>query len=183
MINRLTAFFGGDDCQLQIFLEALKEYEGAILFISHDRYFMDQLAAKVLELKDGNLTMYLSNYTEYLAKITQQTLAVPSSGPAEETVSFKSKDRKRMEAEQRQQQSKWKKEVIKPLEELESFISQKEQRMAEIEKVLADNATYTEKDRFHLHLSEYQKLKAELQEAYAKWEKLQKRKEELSRRG
>lgn len=166
----------------QIFLDALKEYEGAILFISHDRYFMDQLAAKVLELKDGKLTLYLGSYSEYLAKVTQQQTPIAQrSGPAEESSSYKSKDRKRIEAEQRKQQSKWKKEVLKPLEDLEITIAQKEQRLAEIEKVLADNETYADRDRFHAHLSEHKKLKTELEAAYRQWEQLQKRKEEFSR--
>lgn len=160
----------------QIFLDALKEYQGAILFISHDRYFMDQLAEKVLELRDGRLTLYLGTYSEYLTKVNQPQ--APASSAAAPTVStHKSKDRKRMEAEQRQQQSKLKKEVLVPLQELETVIAQKEQRMAEIEKALEDNKTYSEKDRFNTHLSEYQKLKTDLEDAYKKWEALQKKKE------
>ena len=55
----------------EILLHALQNYQGAILFISHDRYFMDHLAEKIIELKDGVLTEYLGNYSEYLKKITE----------------------------------------------------------------------------------------------------------------
>lgn len=48
--------------------ESLQEFEGTLLFVSHDRYFVNKLAEKVAELKDGKLTMYLGNYDYYTEK-------------------------------------------------------------------------------------------------------------------
>ena len=48
--------------------EALSQYEGAIMTVSHDRWFLDQVVNWVLELKDGNLKMYRGNYSEYVAR-------------------------------------------------------------------------------------------------------------------
>src|SRR5581483_8564810 len=45
--------------------ESLEEYDGTLLMISHDRYFLDNVATRIVELEDGKLTEYLGNYTYY----------------------------------------------------------------------------------------------------------------------
>ena len=47
---------------------SLSEYKGNILFVSHDRYFIDKIANKILELKDKKLKIYNGNYTDYKKK-------------------------------------------------------------------------------------------------------------------
>ena len=49
--------------------EALKEYKGTIIFISHDRYFINKIATKIYEIKDNNVTLYLGNYDYYKEKV------------------------------------------------------------------------------------------------------------------
>ena len=49
--------------------EAIKEYPGTVLFVSHDRYFINNLAERIVELKDGKIFSYVGNYDEYLNKI------------------------------------------------------------------------------------------------------------------
>src|SRR5262249_9991407 len=82
----------------RILLEALQAYEGAVLFISHDRYFMDQLSQKVLELKDGQLTTFLGNYSYYLGKITEPIAPPPEPEAEKPDQYYKSKEQKRLEA-------------------------------------------------------------------------------------
>ncbi len=153
----------------EILLEALKDYEGTILFISHDRYFMDQLARKVFELKDGKLTVFLSNYSDYLRKISENPAQAQQKT---EATYHKSKEQKRLDAEMRQEQAKWKKEVLEPLARVESAIAQKEERLQELEKALADNDVYTRQDQFHQLLKEYQEIKSSLELHYKTWENL-----------
>ena len=50
----------------EVLEEALHEFEGAILTISHDRYFLDRVVDRVVELRDGDLHGYLGGYTDYL---------------------------------------------------------------------------------------------------------------------
>ena len=47
--------------------QALEDFDGALLTISHDRYFLDKAVDEVIELKDGRLTRYMGGYTDYLA--------------------------------------------------------------------------------------------------------------------
>jgi len=164
----------------EILLQALLDYEGTILFISHDRYFMDQLSQKVLELKDGVLTAYLGNYSEYFARVSAPPAPSPGATKVEqqESTFYKSKEQKKAEAQQRQQQSKMRKEVILPLQELEKKIAQNEARMRELETQLADDRIYSEKDRYHGFINEYQSLKKTLEANYAQWEELQRKKEQ-----
>lgn len=56
---------------VEVLEEVLSEFEGTILTITHDRYFLDQIADQIIELKDGALTTYLGGYTDYLARVTR----------------------------------------------------------------------------------------------------------------
>jgi len=49
-----------------VLLTALQEYTGTVVFVSHDRYFIDRLATRVFEIEDGQVTVYLGNYEDYL---------------------------------------------------------------------------------------------------------------------
>ena len=49
-----------------VLLEALQEYSGTLVFVSHDRYFIDKLATRVFEIADGSISAYPGNYEDYL---------------------------------------------------------------------------------------------------------------------
>jgi ATP-binding cassette, subfamily F, member 3 len=167
-----------DMASKEILLEALQEYKGAILFIAHDRYFMDQLARRVLELKEGILTSYPGNYSEYIVKTSEAAPVVEESVQAPTPVYHKSREQKKLEAEQRGKLTRFNKEVMEPLSRLEQSISAKEAELSELEKVLADNRIYLD-NRQQDYIKKYEQLKRSLESEYSKWEELQKRKEEV----
>jgi ATP-binding cassette, subfamily F, member 3 len=167
-----------DMASKEILLEALQEYTGSILFIAHDRYFMDQLATRVLELKDGVLTPYLGNYSEYILKISQTT--VPAEIPRQGAVvsHHKSREQKKMEAEERNRLARLKKDILEPLGALETAIHAKENEIRELEQILADSKIYS--DRRHTeYIHRYEALKKALDLDYKQWEELQRRKQEV----
>lgn len=164
----------------EILLQALQDYEGTVLFISHDRYFMDQLGQKVLELKDGVLTPYLCTYSEYLEKTAGEKVAAKIDKPAaavQEQGYYKSKEQKKLEARQRQEQSRLKKDILQPLQELEAKIAKDEKRMKELEQILADDRTYADNQRSFELIREYENLKHSMEQNLERWEMLQKKKE------
>ncbi|MGH9856358.1 MAG: ATP-binding cassette domain-containing protein, partial [Acidobacteriota bacterium] len=168
-----------DMASKEILLEALQEYTGTILFIAHDRYFMDQLATRVLELKEGVLTSYLGNYSEYILKISQ-TLAAPETPrePGAVASHHKSREQKKLEAEQRNRLARLKKDILEPLGILETSIHAKEHEIRELEQILADSNIYT--DRRHTeYIHRYEALKKALDLDYKQWEELQRRKQEV----
>ena len=170
-----------DMASKEILLEALQEYKGTILFIAHDRYFMDQLATRVLELKDGALTSYIGNYSEYIAKITEPS-AAPEIPKLEPATHHKTREQKKREAEERNRLSRLKKEVMEPLAKLEETIQRKEAELRDLEQALADNSIYTgHKQQEYIH--RYEALRKTLDHDYAEWENLQKRKQEVEAAG
>ena len=54
--------------------EAIEDFDGTLLFVSHDRYFINKFADKTIEFKDGKVTTYLGNYDDYKAKISKVIL-------------------------------------------------------------------------------------------------------------
>lgn len=56
----------------EVLEEALEDYDGSLLMISHDRYFLDNVATRIVELQDGQLTEYLGNYTYYVEEKARQ---------------------------------------------------------------------------------------------------------------
>ena len=56
-----------DISSMEVLEQALEDFEGAILTISHDRYFLDQTVDRVVELKNGSLRSYPGGYTDYLS--------------------------------------------------------------------------------------------------------------------
>jgi ATP-binding cassette, subfamily F, member 3 len=159
-----------DMASKEILLEALQEYSGAILFIAHDRYFMDQLAQRILELKDGKLTSYPGNYSDYVRKISEVDSAVaPAPDPVQH---HKNREQKKREAEERNQLSKLKKQVLEPLAKIEESIGLKEAEISTLEKMLADDRIYAQ-NKHHEYLQKYEQLKLSLEADYRKWEELQ----------
>jgi ATP-binding cassette subfamily F protein 3 len=62
--------------------EALRQYEGAVVIVSHDRYFLDAIATRVVEVKDGQLISFPGGYGDYLERKRQEELAAAASSPA-----------------------------------------------------------------------------------------------------
>src|SRR6516225_9794434 len=71
-----------------VLLTALKEYSGTVVFVSHDRYFIDRLATRIFEIEDGHVTVYPGNYEDYLwRKAGGGQVPAPLDGePAPETL-------------------------------------------------------------------------------------------------
>ena len=64
-------------------LDALAAYSGTVIFVSHDRYFIDRLATRVLEIENGKVTAYEDNYEDYLRR--KEAQAAPQPAPEPET--------------------------------------------------------------------------------------------------
>jgi ATP-binding cassette subfamily F protein 3 len=154
--------------------QALTHYEGTLLLISHDRYFLDKIVGRIIELEGGRLTEYLGNYSDYLAKRKTGPSESPGTEPEERSqpTGRKTKDQKRWEAEARQAISGERNRLEKAIEETENAIENLEVRQKEIENELALPETYRETKRVVLLKTEYAQLKKDLENSYAKWEEM-----------
>ena len=161
---------------------ALKDYDGTLIIISHDRYFLDKLVNRVIEVKNHQLTEYEGNYSDYLrlrelkSVDKNRTLEIKKMS---KNSSKKNKEQKRLEAKARQAISKERNILQKEINFLESKINELENRKTELEKILADPATYKQGIFAANSQIEFKEIQKELEECYYKWEKNQFELEEL----
>lgn len=151
----------------EILENALKNYTGTILYVSHDRYFINQTATRILDLHDGVITSYIGNYDYYIEQQLVSTARAEEKASVVREETENKKDWKRSKEEQakeRKRQNDLKKTESR-IEELENLISSLDEEMA-----LPENATSAAK------LSELAKQQAkaneELEQLYEIWEKL-----------
>ena len=115
----------------EILEQALIGYEGTVLYISHDRYFINKTADKVLELTSEGVTSYLGNYDYYIEKKNKQDTFPPSESP-ENTKTSQTKEewllQKELQAQQRKKESEIAK-VEKEIEELEKELQQLDEKL------------------------------------------------------
>ena len=179
----------------EILEEALDQFEGTMLFISHDRYFINRIATKVVEVRDGRLWEFAGDYDYYLEKRAesgeswqQATQRVPGGRQqAEErteprapsVVSKKlpaakprSKEERRVEAEARQQKSRAIAPLKARLKELETEIGKIETRVRDLNDRMADPDLYRDSDRAREVARERKALEEQAASLYGKWEEL-----------
>ncbi len=146
--------------------EALADYPGTVLMVSHDRYFIDRVANRVLEMRDGRIKDYLGNYTDYLAKRAADTAAAPPPPkiraerppkPATEPVAPPQK-RRSLQYWQRRQA------------EIEERIIVLEDRQRALEALLADPDLYADPFRARKVSDEHQQVQTELTAIFPEWE-------------
>ncbi|MFZ0391781.1 MAG: ABC-F family ATP-binding cassette domain-containing protein [Calditrichia bacterium] len=150
---------------------ALQEYDGTLLLISHDRYFLDKLVNRVLEMNDGRLTGYEGNYGEYVRK-REENFRPENDNPEKEITSPKQeiKEQKRREAEARQSVSKQRNQLQSRIKELEQMIEKLEMEKEQAERRMSNPAFYEEGTRVLEMQQRYKDLTANLEKALQEWE-------------
>jgi ATP-binding cassette subfamily F protein 3 len=164
--------------------EALANYNGTLLLISHDRYFLDKLVHRVIELKAGRLIEYSGNYSYYLWKRDQKP-TVPEdhsdeTKPKEPQVSIrKTKEQRRLEAEARQEVSRERSRLQKSISKIEKELSESESRLKDQEAKLANPETYRDGTEISRLKKDYAELKLRIKDLYKSWESYRLQLEEL----
>jgi len=154
----------------EILESALNNYEGTCFYISHDRYFVNKTAHRILELSDNTFCEYLGNYDYYLekkeAKQTANIANKESSSKAELTESAKDyKAMKEIQAAKRKKENEIKK--------LEDKISDYENQISELYTIMSLPENATNSARLHELSDKQATLMEELDAMYEKWEELQ----------
>ena len=147
---------------------ALNSYSGTVFYVSHDRYFINQTAHRILELRDEKLYSYLGNYDYYLSKrdeavyqSTSNTLN-DTANTSEGKLSWE--EQKRVEAEKRKRQN----QINKTEKEIESL----EEEIAKIDEAFMDEETAKNSAKLNELTLQQNELKEKLQKAYDLWEEL-----------
>jgi ATP-binding cassette subfamily F protein 3 len=175
----------------EILEEALDQFDGTMLFISHDRYFINRIATKVVEVSEGRLWEYAGDYDYYLEKQEEAAVepradSAPLRGageprPANNANSWqlaapgpkaRTKQGRRAEAEARQRKSREIAPLRTRLKELEAEIGKIEGRVRELTDQMANPELYRDGDRAREVARERKVLEEQAASLYGKWEEL-----------
>ena len=146
----------------EVLEDALSEFGGTIITVSHDRYFINRIADRVIEMRSDGVTEYIGNYDDYLEK---------KNRPVEqETVAGKTKT----ELEKEKRKEKLSKQAMRQrkvrAQEAEKAVGQKEEEIAQLEELMADPELYTDPQRAAQVQRAYQQAQNDLLLLYEQWE-------------
>lgn len=149
----------------EILEQALKSYEGTVLYISHDRYFINQTAQKIIELTKDKAVTYLGNYDYYMEKLEENKTEEKAQETVTETENkIDWKKQKEIQAQQRKKENQIKK--------LENEISETEDKITELDELLATEEVYTNSMRSREVYEEKEALEEKLMTLYEEWENI-----------
>ena len=154
----------------EIVERALLKYQGTLLIVSHDRHFLDALAERVLEIRDGKLYDYPGNYSWFLEK-REENLA--------ETQPDTSKPQRLRKPKPDSEKLREIREVKKLVAGLEKDIAETEARMQEIDEALCRQETLSDSGKVQALMIERDNLDRRLKDSYAGWEEMSIRLENL----
>jgi ATP-binding cassette subfamily F protein 3 len=166
--------------------EAMAQYDGTIVVVSHNRYFLEGFVNKVLEVKNGHITLYEGNIAEYQAKqelLREQEKEQAAEGKQAEDDSTKKspesqdsrKEKKRLEAQLRQERSRLAGPWLNQLTEAEKQVEFYEQQKEDLEALMADPELYSDERGWQKTSKEYEECKRRLERWYEKWETAQEK--------
>ena len=166
--------------------KALIGYNGTLILISHDRYFLDRIVSKVIEIKDHRLNEYSGNYSYYLKKRDNikpdpviSNIETNNIDEIDSNIAIDKKEKKRIEALARQKISKERNIIKKEITEIEKRIIKFETREEEIKQLMLDNKTYENKQLVVSLQKELSDIQKKLEANYNNWEINQKEFEQL----
>ena len=154
---------------------ALRGYGGTLLFISHDRDFIDALATRVVEVKGGMLSDFPGNYSVYARCSTRQESAMVDGGPepAARAPALPSTKQERIAAREREKQrTRQLARARRRLSDLEEEILEDEERIEALTHQLAEPDVYSDGDFVRATLAERDEVRAAIDARYADWEAL-----------
>jgi ATP-binding cassette subfamily F protein 3 len=153
----------------EVLENALIDYPGTILFVSHDRYFINRIATKVLELSKDGVTEYLGDYDYYVNKKEEmQELQQLKKQQESKEESNHSKSSYELEKEAKKLERQRKRRI----QEIEDEIALLESKISENEEILCDPSIYQDHEKVQAINEEINKDKALLEELMNEWEAL-----------
>ncbi|MGB8955999.1 MAG: ABC-F family ATP-binding cassette domain-containing protein, partial [Tumebacillaceae bacterium] len=159
----------------EVLENALDDYPGTLLFISHDRYFVNRLATRVVELSADGVVSYLGNYDDYQEKLAQ----IEADKKALEAVTVtKTKieaplDDHQLRRQMEKEQKRIEKKRLERLGKVETRIAELEEVIQTIEQELCEPAVFNDHELAARKTDELQNAKSELDQLMEEWAELE----------
>lgn len=152
-----------DMASKEILENALEDYEGTLIVVSHDRYFINRIADHVYAMENGVITKYIGNYDDYIEKISgaeeNEEEKIPTlTKTAMQKIAKKEKENKSQEKERK-----------KKIKELESQMEALEAKKIEMEEKLASEKIYTDSILAKQANAEYEDICGKLEQVSDEW--------------
>ena len=146
----------------EVLEDALAGFGGTIIAVSHDRYFINRVADRIIEMRPDGVTEYMGNYDDYLEKKNRPTEQEAAGGKT------------KTELEKEKRREKQSRQALRQLkvraQEAEKAVGDKEEEIASLEAQMADPALYADAQRAAEVQRSYQRAKDELAALYEAWE-------------
>ncbi len=163
-----------------VLLDALQSFSGTLVFVSHDRYFVNALATRTVAVGGGGIVSYPGNYDDYLEKTGSEPAAsvganrgaesTELTGAAAEKSSQKKERLLSREEEKRRQREE--RSRLKRLSELEMIIETAEQELALLEQVMGEPDYFSDVERSREGTKKHDALTYQITTLYNEWETL-----------
>jgi ATP-binding cassette subfamily F protein 3 len=156
---------------VNILIQALEQYEGTFIVVSHDRYFLDNVANKIWFIEDQKIKIYPGTYAEYDEWASKRKLEPKAAAPAPQP---KKEEKKPEPVKQQQGENKFQqlKKLNQDLAKMEEQIAELDKTVKQLEAKLADDKIYTDGAKLKETNAAYTQKQAELKQIQQKWETL-----------
>jgi ATP-binding cassette subfamily F protein 3 len=162
-----------DMVSVNILIQALEQYEGTFIVISHDRYFVENVATKIWFIEDFQLKEYPGTYAEYELWQEDREKAAKKAGlPSPSASKPQTKEEKKADPAPAKTASPDQKKALKELAEVEANIDKLEKEMAVYEKQLGDPKIYQNTAQLKDTTVKFEQVKKELAKLNDRWEML-----------
>ena len=148
--------------------DAILEYDGTLMVISHDRYFLNKVIGRILELKEDGVAEYLGNYSYYQEKKLNPT----RFEDYEELANGKTKTQLKDEKKKKREAEKEAKALQLKIKTLEKTIAEKEDELTNLQEQLCLESIYSNPSESQRVNSEIKKLEDNISQLYEEWENL-----------
>ena len=157
----------------EVLLNALRSFGGTVVFVSHDRHFIDGLATRVVEVEGGQVTSFYGDYEYYLEKKGVASAAPTAKAPdpgSPAPVLREERLRQRGEEKERQKEERRR---LKQTAELEAEIEIQESLLAQLDERMADPEFFRDHEAARSGSAEHAVITARIAHLYGRWEELQ----------
>ncbi len=174
----------------EILEEAIRNYEGTVIYVSHDRYFINRTATRILELEHEHFVNYLGNYDYYLEKQTDKFFdkeKAISGKPVYDSASFcktnsssLSDENTKLSFEEQKKLKQQQQKLRTALSGCEKEIEQHEKAISSLDSEMAAPINAVNSAKLNELSKKQEELQSELDKLYSEWEKLSESLEELT---
>ena len=160
----------------EVLIDALAEYKGTLIFVSHNQSFVNRLATKIWDIREQEIEEYPGNLNEYYYHLEKMSEISALATEEKQAPAPSNKDKKNRKVQKREEAERRNliNSALNPIQEKLTFLEEKitnlEKRQKEVETLLSDPEVFADKNRSLSLMDEYQDVREKLKELLGRWE-------------